>query len=180
MDRVTKADLYRYDGLTGIRGFIKGWFVSGFRYTFLLRKIIRYRKFSIRGIIYRVLKRLSTYRGFQISNEAEIGEGFYLYHRGTVFIGPVKIGKNCCVSHNVVIGRAYKDGKIGRPTIDDNVWIGPGAVLVGKINIGKNVRIAPNAVVNFDVPDNAFVAGNPARYIKKEDSVKDWINDILD
>ncbi|MGB8492030.1 MAG: serine acetyltransferase [Bacteroidales bacterium] len=180
MERTIQADLYRYGKLTGVKGFIKGWARPGFRYTFFLRKITRHNKYTLKGIFYRLLRRLFAYKEYQISAQAEIGEGFYLYHRGTVFIGPVRIGKNCCVSHNVTIGRAYKNGQIGRPVIGDNVWIGPGAVVVGKINIGNNVFIAPNSVVNFDVPDNAMVAGYPARFIIKEDAVSDWVNDILE
>ena len=34
--------------------------------------------------------------------------------------------------------------------------------MVGKITIGDNVLIAPNSYVNFDVPSNSMVAGNPA------------------
>lgn len=180
MNKTIKADLYRYGKLTGIWGFMRGFFDPGFRYTYFLRKSMSYRPWSVRGLFFRVLKRLLTYKGYHISNDAQIGEGFYLYHRGTVFIGPVKIGRNCCVSHNVTIGRAYKNGQIGRPTIGDNVWIGPGAVIVGKITIGNNVFIAPNSVVNTDVPDNAMVAGFPARYIIKEDPIKDWVIDIID
>jgi serine O-acetyltransferase len=180
MDRTIKADLYRYGRLSGVKGLIKGWFIPGFRYTYLYRKIVKHKKFTLQGIYYRILRRLFAYKEFIISPDAQIGEGFYLYHRGTVYIGPVKIGKNLCVSHNVTIGRAYKNGQIGRPTLGDNVWIGPGAVVVGKINIGNNVFIAPNSVVNIDVPDNAMVAGNPARYIIKENPIGDWVNDILD
>ena len=180
MERTIQADLYRYGKLTGVKGFIKGWSRPGFRYTFLLRKIGRHKKSTLRGMFYRMLKRLLAYKEFQISPQAEIGEGFYLYHRGTVIIGPVKIGRNCCVSHNVTIGRAYKNGQIGRPVIGDNVWIGPGAVVVGRINIGNNVFIAPNSVVNFDVPDNAMVSGYPARFIIKENAVGDWVNDIME
>jgi serine O-acetyltransferase len=152
MDRVTKADLYRYGGLQSIKGFIKGMHIPGFWYTFLLRKVMLYKRQPVRGIFFRLIKLLFPYRGFQISQEAQIGEGFHLYHRGTVIIGPIKIGKNCDVSHNVTIGRAYKNCTIGRPTIDDYVCIGAGSVLVGEINIGKNVLIAPNSFINFDVP----------------------------
>ena len=180
MDRILTADLYRYNGLSGFRGFIKGWSIPGFRFTFLYRKTKHHGKTSLKGIFYRILRKLFAYKEFIISPEAGIGEGFYLYHRGTIYIGPVKIGRNCCVSHNVTIGRAYKAGKLGRPVIGDNVWIGPGAVIVGKITIGSNVFIAPNSVVNTDVPDNSMVAGFPARYIIKENPTKDWINDILD
>lgn len=174
------ADLYRYGKLKGLTGFIKGLQIAGFRYTYLLRQVVKYKKNTPQGIFFRILKKLFSYKEYHISVDATIGEGLYLYHRGTVHIGPVVIGKNCCVSHNVTIGRAYKDGEIGRPTIGDNVWIGPGAVIVGKITIGNNVFIAPNSVVSLNVPDNAMVAGNPARYIKREDNIKDWVNDILD
>lgn len=180
MDSIIKADLYRHDGLTGKRGFVKGWFIPGFRYTFLLRKIQKHKKFTLKGLFYRIVKRLCAYKEYQINTEVSIGKGFQLYHRGPVIIGPVKIGNNCSVAHNVTIGRSYKDGQIGRPTIGDYVWLGTGSVLVGKITIGNNVLIAPNSFVNFDVPDNAMVAGYPARYIIKEDSISDWVNDILD
>jgi serine O-acetyltransferase len=179
MDRVTKADLYRYGGLTGLKGFIKGMYIPGFRYTFLLRKVMLYKRKSLRGIFYRLIKSLFSDRAFQISDEAQIGEGFHLYHRGTVIIGPIKIGKNCDVSHNVTIGRAYKNCIIGRPIIDDYVCIGAGSVLVGKINIGKNVLIAPNSFVNFDVPDHSIVIGNPGQIIRKDNPTKCYITYVL-
>ncbi len=89
------------------------------------------------------------------------------------------MAKNCCVSHNVTIGRAYKDGILGRPTLGDNVWIGPGVVIVGKIHIGNNVLLAPNSFVNFDVPDNSLVIGNPGKIIRKENPTKYYINNVL-
>ena len=54
----------------------------------------------------------------------------------------------------------------GTPTIGDNCIIYPGAKIFGKITIGNNVVIGANAVVNKDVPDNAVVAGVPARIIR--------------
>ena len=40
------------------------------------------------------------------------------------------------------------------------------AQVIGGIRIGDNVTIGAGAVVVKDVPDNAIVAGNPARLIK--------------
>lgn len=180
MDKDIKADLFRYDQLTGIKGFIQGWFDSGFRYTYFLRKTIKYNSHSLRGICFRIFKRLFTYRGYHIDTGADIGKGFSLYHKGTVYIGPIKIGKYCTVGHNVTIGRSLKGGTVGRPTIGDRVWIGTGAVVVGKINIGSNVMIAPNSFVNFDVPDNSIVIGNPGKIIQKENPTKNYITNILD
>lgn len=179
MDEIIKADLYRYDGLKGLKGFIKGWFDPGFRYTFFLRKVSRHKTRSPLGLTYRILKRLFTYRGYHISNEARIGPGFSLYHRGTVYIGPITIGKNCTVSHNVVVGRSLRKGIIGRPTLGDNVWLGTGAVVVGPIKIGNDVLIAPNAFVNFDVPDHSLVIGNPGKIIPKENPTKHYITHTI-
>jgi serine O-acetyltransferase len=181
LDRIIKADLYRHNCLKGRKGFLKGWFQPGFRYTFLLRKTKHFKKASIRGIFYRLLKQRYSFKyGYQISSDAQIGEGFYLSdHFGTVVIGPVKMGKNCNVNHSVTIGRAYKGGVVGRPTIGDYVWIGTGSVLVGNINIGKNVLIAANSFVNFDVPDNSIVIGSPGKIISKDNPTKYYINNVL-
>ena len=45
-----------------------------------------------------------------------------------------------------------------------------------KIKIGNNVLIAPNAYVNFDVPDNSVVVGNPAQITPKDNATEDYIN----
>lgn len=44
--------------------------------------------------------------------------------------------------------------------------IGSGATLLCGITIGENALIGAGSVVTKDVPDNAIVAGNPARVIK--------------
>ena len=48
----------------------------------------------------------------------------------------------------------------------DNVYIAKGAIVFGGITIGNNVTIGANAVVNKPVPDNAVIAGIPAKIIK--------------
>jgi serine O-acetyltransferase len=47
---------------------------------------------------------------------------------------------------------------------------------VGKITVGHNVLIAPNAYVNFDVPSNSLVLGNPAKVIPRENATLGYIN----
>ena len=39
--------------------------------------------------------------------------------------------------------------------------------------------IAPGAFVNFDVPCNSIVIGNPGRIISKENATLGYINNIL-
>ena len=54
----------------------------------------------------------------------------------------------------------------GIPTIGNNVHINKGAIVFGGITIGNNVDIGANAVVNKPVPDNAVVAGIPAKILR--------------
>ena len=55
------------------------------------------------------------------------------------------------------------------PTIGNNVHINHGACVFGGITVGNNVEIGANAVVNKPVPDNAIVAGVPAKIIRIKD-----------
>jgi serine O-acetyltransferase len=181
LSRITKADLYRNDGLSGIKGFIKGLMFPGFRYLYIHRKSQKYRKNIPLNILFKLLKRRYKIKyGYEISSEAQIGEGFYMSsHSGHIIIGPIKIGNYCNINNCVTIGRSYKNGKIGRPEIGDFVWIGTGSVVVGEIKIGNNVLIAPNSFVNFDIPDNSLVIGNPAKIHSKENPVKNYIYNVL-
>lgn len=105
-----------------------------------------------------------------ISLHAKIGKGFMIGHYGGIWIGPVTIGENCSIAHEVTIGIGGKGEFRGVPTIGNNVYIGPGAKLFGKISIGDNVAIGANAVVSKSIPENAIAVGNPARIVGYEGS----------
>jgi serine O-acetyltransferase len=107
-----------------------------------------------------------------ISN-AEIGPGFYIGHAGNILIGPITIGENFSVTHNVTIGVGHSRGMEGIPAIGNNVWIGTGAVISGAIAIGNDVTIANGCMLSRNVPDGSLVAGNPGRVaIRNYDNTK--------
>ena len=51
-------------------------------------------------------------------------------------------------------------------TIRNNACVGIGAIILPGVTSGRNAVVAAGAVVTKDVPDNAVVAGNPAKLIK--------------
>lgn len=180
MKNIIAFDLYRYNGLSGFTGFIKGLRIPGFRYMLVLRKAKKFKRNSPIGIFYRwLIRRYSFKYGIQIPISTKIGKGFYIGHFGNIVVSiNSKIGKNCNIAHGVTIGETNRGDKKGAPHIGNYVWIGANAVIVGKINIGNNVLIAPLSYVNFDVPDNSLVIGNPAKIVKKDNPTYGYINNI--
>jgi len=54
--------------------------------------------------------------------------------------------------------------------IEDNVWIGAGAIVLQGVRIKKNSIVAAGAVVNKDINENEIWAGVPAQLIKRRES----------
>ena len=54
----------------------------------------------------------------------------------------------------------------GNIVVDDDVWIGLGAIICSGVHIGQGAVIAAGAVVTKDVEPYSIVSGNPARHIK--------------
>ena len=96
---------------------------------------------------------------------------------GVVIHSQAKIGRNCLIAQNVSI--AGKDG--GAPILNDWVYIGHGSIVMGKVNIGNNASIGALSLVNKDVPDNAVVAGIPAKVIRiqTDEEIRDWHNWVV-
>ncbi len=129
-----------------------------------------------------------------------IGDGCKIRaHEGEVIIGAksvlgqectisafqhISIGRECIIAdrvmmidfdHGVVeVERPIREQGIYKRDLDvgHNVWIGYGACLLRGAAVGDNAVIGTSAVVTVDVPDNAVVAGIPAKVIRKRDAPK--------
>ncbi len=131
-----------------------------------------------------------TWTEFNIEPDGvlEVGDDSTLV--GAVFMcaESIRIGKRVIVSYNVTIAdsdfhprdpeqrkldaiaNAPEGDKSTRPpvvtrpvVIEDDVWIGIGAILLKGVCIGRGARIGAGAVVTSDVPAGTSVEGNPAK-----------------
>lgn len=60
-----------------------------------------------------------------------------------------------------------KDWKVEATLVKKGASIGSGATILANLVVGENALVGAGSVVTHDVPDNAIVAGNPARVIRK-------------
>jgi len=95
-----------------------------------------------------------------------VGPGLTIYHIGafTYIKKNAQIGKNCTILQGVVFGD--KSGIEEKVIVGDNCSFGLDAKILGSVTIGNNVKVGANAVVTKDIPNNAIVAGVPAKIIK--------------
>lgn len=87
----------------------------------------------------------------------------------------LKIGNRVAVSPNVSflcsmhpeksnLSRIY--GKIEPIIVEDDVWIGAGAIILAGVKLHRCSIIGAGSVVTKNVPEKTVVAGVPARYLK--------------
>lgn len=165
-----KSDMYRYEGKTDMKTFIKYLFIQyGFQISFFYRIAYYYleKNSKIRLFIAKLLLRIiCLIHSTDLHLPTKIGSGLFISHSfGMAISGLSEIGDNVNISHQVTIGIKKTGKNFGVPIIGNNVYLGPGSKLIGGIKIGNNVIVGANAVVTKDVPDHAVVGGVPAKII---------------
>lgn len=107
-----------------------------------------------------------------------LGEHVYLNFSCTILDNyEVRIGHHVMIGPNVQLytaahalaAAARNQGwETAKPiVIEDNVWLGGGAIVLPGVVIGRNAVVGAGAVVTRSVPANTVVAGNPARVIRE-------------
>lgn len=131
-----------------------------------------------------------TWTAFSIDSKGQVVVGNDCVLVGALFMCAERIilGDNVMISYNVTLadsdfhpvdpderrrdavaiapfGDSSKRPRILTSPVNicDDVWIGIGAIVLKGVTIGKGARVGAAAVVTNDVPENAYVVGNPAR-----------------
>ena len=95
-----------------------------------------------------------------ICTGVELGDGVFVGH-GVMFINdksPRATGADGELA-------TEEDWELQRTVVADGASIGSGATILGGLRIGERALVGAGAVVTRDVPDDATVAGNPAKLL---------------
>ena len=110
---------------------------------------------------------------------AVVGEGT-MSDMGAVLGGRATVGAHCHIGAGTVLAGVVEPASATPVIVEDNVFMGANAVVIEGVHVGKNAVVAAGSVVIHDVPDNAVVAGVPARVIKMKDEGTNGKTELLD
>ena len=150
----------------------------------------RFRSQRQPGLVLGSRVRVHTWTVFNVepSGKISVGDDAVLVGAVCMCAGDITIGERTIVSYQVTIAdcdfhprdpdlriadaianapggdRSQRPPLVtSRVAIEDDVWIGIGAVVLKGVRIGRGARVGPGSVVTADVPPGAWVEGNPAR-----------------
>lgn len=170
-NRILTEDLYRYVGEENKKFSVRLrylLFVPGFTYIFFFRHASQAKNVLSRYFFLFFLHITKYITHIQIPVGTKIDRGFRITHFGHIVINPGSvIGENFNISQGCLIGNA-QGNRAGVPVIGNNVCMNANSIIIGNAHIGNDVLIAPGALVDFDVPSNSIVIGNPGRIIPRD------------
>lgn len=115
---------------------------------------------------------------FDYGYNIHLGENVYVNtHNTWLDIAPIMIGNHVKIGPNVQLitvnhpldpaerRTGVEQGQ--KITIEDDVWIGAGALILPGVTIHQGATVAAGSIVTRDVPPFTVVAGNPAKVIRQ-------------
>jgi acetyltransferase-like isoleucine patch superfamily enzyme len=113
-----------------------------------------------------------------------VGSGTRLNGAGLMAYTHIDIGPRCILGSTIVFDSDFHpldpahrhdpDAPVSCApiTISENVWLGGQSAVLKGVTVGENSVVAFRAVVSEDVPPDVVVAGNPARIVKRLNTVQ--------
>jgi acetyltransferase-like isoleucine patch superfamily enzyme len=121
-------------------------------------------------------------RGLVIGDRCVIGAGATITaHESITICDDVWFGQNVFVAD---ASHGYQDpetaiglqlGEHQPVVVGEGSWVGHGAVILPGTRIGRHVVVGAGSVVRGVVPDNAVVAGVPARMVRRLEAGVGWV-----
>jgi serine O-acetyltransferase len=112
-------------------------------------------------------RRLARAAGLVIGCEirSPVPARLFLPHPNGIVVGnSARIANDVVLLQQVTLGchYAYADSMTvdGDPTLEEGVYVGPGAKILGRVTIGAWSVIGANAVVTISVPAHSIVVGH--------------------
>ena len=127
---------------------------------------------------YRIRRQLLRMAGYRIGEQVYIGEDLIIVDE-LDDRGMVRIGNRVAIAERVTLVissnanfskiRPFMKDTHGRIVIEDDAWLGTGAIILPDVRIGTGAVVGAGSVVTKDVPDFTVVGGVPAKAIRKID-----------
>lgn len=127
---------------------------------------------------YRIRRQLLRMAGYRIGEQVYIGEDLIIVDE-LDDRGRVRIGNRVAIAERVTLVissnanfskiRPFMKDTHGRIVIEDDAWLGTGAIILPDVRIGTGAVVGAGSVVTKDVPDFTVVGGVPAKAIRKID-----------
>lgn len=96
-----------------------------------------------------------------------------------MFPEKISVGTNTIIGYNTtILAHEYliHEYRIGKVLIGDEVMIGANTTILPGVKIGDGAVVSAGTLVHKDVPDGAFVGGNPMRIIYTKEEMQERLD----
>jgi acetyltransferase-like isoleucine patch superfamily enzyme len=149
---------------------LKNRFFLFFKKVYLIFYALEFKSFGNNNSVWFPIK-IYGKENVSIGNNCGLNAFLHIWGQGGVVIGNnVMIASHVSITsltHDYLEQDMRHSNIIKKEVIiEDNVWIGSGAIILPGIRIGRGAVIGAGSVVTKDVLQNTIVVGNPSRVLK--------------
>jgi acetyltransferase-like isoleucine patch superfamily enzyme len=134
--------------------------------NFIVIQLARYTPFlAAKNWMYR------TFLGMKVGGQTSFGLMVML---DIMFPEKISVGRNTVIGYNTtILAHEYliKEYRLGEVRIGDEVMIGANSTILPGVTIGNGAIVSAGTLVHKDVPEGAFVGGNPMKVIYTKEEI---------